>query len=1782
MASPFEFSRRPAFIQTPMHSLSTPKLPKAPQHNPYDKFTQPEFDAWIGGITGALKRALGQEDEDVFLPEENFNQRDALYSSDEEVERLVEPDEQSSDEDLEDSFLHTRRVSKGKARDPREGPGFGKGGLNEPIVIGSESEEEENEESEDDDVSEEWDETSQSEEEVNSESGSNEAESSVHARIRHAQSATVLTKQKDEHEDEEEEFEEDIELSGENGEDDYDVQQPSSPILVASDEEGDVDENPPQIYVLEDEEPVEELSDEDDTTPQYTFDRIGPPRRLANLEIRVLSEEEADDVEEVEEQNIQPLDNDTCGKPLLAFAKTALLTVLCLLHPAFPPRASETEHVEIRDPWSGPKTYAEDYYSGGVLVGNPQNLTADRLGENDEVPERRHEQQNIGDIKKGVLVEEGEHEDKFQPLDNDTSFPPHNDVVSLQLEKQIEIRDPWSGPKTYAEDFYSGGDAIRTLQRINPDQIGENDDIPEGISCPIRRNDTFEGLDHEKEDIIDIDADDVQPLAEDTSFPPKSTADEQPTFNQPVEIPDHWAGPKTYAEDYYSGGVVLVQNGTLNPHCLGDNDESSASTPTPHLEPQSQEVGIVSNVSSSINQHSLNANAVTIPSDLTYESSQLDFSDEAPDAWDAPISDQEHIHAEDRARPPLKLLDICSGTDHDTAIVIDSEDEPDVVKEDPIADHKRDEQSPKQKGEDLDVAQLPPSSLPPPSTNVLSHGLHFLYETRAPTSEGLMMLQRVQPPSIPTIDWLYPFSDGMNVNPNPEGSSSNNPPVAPMDYKNTQFHEGCSLVPELTQPSSPEVVIETSITSKETEKVVALDESIADMETSASDLLEAEVDMPITHSTSPKSTEINLVVPTVNHDDGLNVDNKTDVIVDGIVVTPEIDVVQKMEGKNDSDQELDAGLNEYYQGDTNNSTQETFVEPNEVLEEDSATFVEIVSKEHKSIVDEYVFNPGDSLKELGTDAATSGHSFGAGVRVVDIEDMYSSRAEPPQGSANSALSPTRPSPKAIDLDVDVVELPSASTSSPDFSSPPLQTHGSISKHDELSTHDERHPSTMDLAVFASDNDILSPEQSEVQLSSNFVDLPTAATVSPYSNPWPGPFSRQVVMRKTSSTVLLADPFPASLSTPDDHPNDKLDALTDESFSEESSQDNSISSSSSLDQEREDKLGIRQLAPRGDQLRDEPTEVEADSDFDLDYIATAASPFPHPLPATSKSEVAISTKELDGLFTTTGVEATGMNEGNNIKVPQSSPLTSPVDERNNGASATHVRTPSEDGLPSILIIKKVQAGEQTSVKSKAGRPSKRKRSTSATASSQLSSSGSSKKPGKSKAPSRLPTKPRGSTSKIAQQAYNLDKGKGREDSGRMVSQGSFDARSTSSRSSSDTSTARRILVGSRSTSRASSIVSTTPSDNSISTVQPSPTLGKGSFSHQQLPPPPPPPSLLHRHHHSRPGTQSYRPAMVVKPPGPDRPADAASSSSPVSKQIISSQRHRPFSSSPVTRSNCRYHKISIPLDDESDDEVDGEEDVKLVYFLVPGCSLGNAELNRNEMIVDHGDATPADSQLMTPDLDAYAFNAPLLSVLRLLVGIDMLREGEIYYLPLPGSDWVPRKARETSFKTLHGHGDSGPAYVSPRRNSSISTISMPAPASTSTTSSTTAPQRSLKPLSPTSQTSSQPTDIENSPPSKRHKASPAQEDYFYLAPTDPDMPSDSDAVRDAHDHNSDAIDNGTNGTTGPHDEVASDGLRFTKGPQQGLKRSRTSDVLREHDVDAQKLKKQKTGSDLRAT
>lgn len=123
---------------------------RPPIFNPYDRFPQPEFDAWIGDITSALKRALEHEPE----PTVNSPSRhDGIWntlsdhpggtpSAEGRTRSPALSDVRDEESPAEDSFAQiASRRAKGKARDPREGPGLGLKG--QPIELLSDSEEEE-------------------------------------------------------------------------------------------------------------------------------------------------------------------------------------------------------------------------------------------------------------------------------------------------------------------------------------------------------------------------------------------------------------------------------------------------------------------------------------------------------------------------------------------------------------------------------------------------------------------------------------------------------------------------------------------------------------------------------------------------------------------------------------------------------------------------------------------------------------------------------------------------------------------------------------------------------------------------------------------------------------------------------------------------------------------------------------------------------------------------------------------------------------------------------------------------------------------------------------------------------------------------------------------------------------------------------------------------------------------------------------------------------------------------------------------------------------------------------------------------------------------------------------------------------------------------------------------------------------------------------------------------------------------------------------------------------
>lgn len=132
--------------------------------------------------------------------------------------------------------------------------------------------------------------------------------------------------------------------------------------------------------------------------------------------------------------------------------------------------------------------------------------------------------------------------------------------------------------------------------------------------------------------------------------------------------------------------------------------------------------------------------------------------------------------------------------------------------------------------------------------------------------------------------------------------------------------------------------------------------------------------------------------------------------------------------------------------------------------------------------------------------------------------------------------------------------------------------------------------------------------------------------------------------------------------------------------------------------------------------------------------------------------------------------------------------------------------------------------------------------------------------------------------------------------------------------------------------------------------------------------------------------------------------------------------------------------------------------------------------KEEDIVDHGDATTLDHEVMIGDIESLEFSADpndplplsqsasaeLVGVLRQLVGVDLLRENEVFYLPQPGETY--RRKRHGGSKSLvnklsFGEMTSPSTTNSPRASKSNPSIVRPPPSATGSTSTTTDSTRS---------------------------------------------------------------------------------------------------------------------------
>ncbi|GLB37748.1 hypothetical protein LshimejAT787_0407990 [Lyophyllum shimeji] len=1962
MSSPFELPRHSGYSHSPC-SCATQKSARTPIHNPYDKFTQQEFDAWIGGITGALRRALGHEDEVESQLASRHKRDDASFDDGEEVQRRIEEEEEGSvDAELEDSFADytTRRVGKGKARDPREGPGLGKGDKNEPIFIASDSEEEEQAEDlaqiedvyQEEEGSEEWEEGSQSGEEREESWG--RGESSAQARIRHDNRRLDVEEEEEEEEEEEaeeeeeydEEYDEEAEPSGQEDENAYVALSPKkapSPVVVLSsdeEEQGEVEVEAHSVSELDEKDSGDEYLEEDRDTGTSMLIRknyLGtarPPRHRARKEYAhqassPVAEDlgDAEEVDEIEEddQDVQLLDDTTSYPP-----RTVALGALAM-----------ERRAEIRDLWSGPDTYAEDYHSGGAIREPPDDLAADDLGPGDE-GERPTE---------GVA--DSEEEDVM-------------DVCAVEEESLKE--------------------------ELGPSDEGEV--LTEGVAHP------------EEKDVIDLDEvedrppEEAQPSFEDTSFPPRDDAIEEAIpSDRLIEIPDQWEGPNTFAEDYYSGGDVTSQGDPGSAHYLGLGDEIAAPTPDPsnsvveiEHRASTEAVETFDLVQQSVTEESTSLSGVVAP-----DVSQIDYPVELSERLEAPVDNGEAGRAGDDIQ--RQVVDTLSadlsgaGGDADAPTIIDSADDlkddttetqrvaPEAVPE-PSIEFEHGGDLPGESPEVIDTCgggTEVEEQTQPTSSAARSPVRSTAFETTQFDFGGLYDDMEVevadfgdprdtqhQSVDLSPIDWAYAAAllnglptSGVDQQRTPEvtagelaGADKAEPQgevaeaaedspravelvetvpttlepsietvedtaeeaAAVVDVAVAPVEEPIVLdapaVPSLEQPQTP--AQSTSIRHHEfglptppSERPKDLDLSVASEQAVASGANEAnDSEIVILESSDPLADTLNTSPADVSNISEVEPVRPGEVADDDAQgeVAVDADAVREPEAYDETEETLprEQILHDFSVKEAQEGAATTLVngvcDGNAVRSDDAWQAIPRLAESAEADMD--TSTPLASERDAKVEETTTANGDTGAISSDDVHVFSSQNGIPTPVVANAAVPDPTSRPRTSTSPPPILSLPG----SPSFTSSPAETSATVqptpvsvslpasilkalrvqqshpgSTYNGLFTPDPAvdsgpaspgpalvqtenlleagvagqsatsgrepvaideslaetsHPLESGIAIVTTQAQSASldvvvaqdttagramaeaehAQQSEPELSSYALGPP------PRRQPPSAPYSLSVVMRKATDPVLFSDPYPASLSTPENVITYLVNDTQDEECEEDHSQDTSVSSSSTGDKELEEKVdgsileddednqALESLELRYPSLQpvsqeavstttavedgtpgvDEWHEADADGDIDPDFIENAPTAHKPTPPPASRQENADDARIPEPTEDVTPAAKAGESD----KETQEQELSQPQDSRpapvvgraSDAPTMPASSSKSADDLPSILIIKQpatIQAKPndaddssdaltdldeppRSPAKSKTSRPTKRKRSSSIQATSPVTRSMSLKQPEKR---TRTAAKPRGSNGKKVNNRSSLakDKGKGREVHQPSARKGSFDTRSISSRSSSDASSALRMLyTSSQNTSRASSVVSNATSDNSLYTVHPSPTLHKGSsFRHQvPPPPPPPPPPLLHRHHRPQPTlTQPSRPPASQKAPPPSRqsgppPSEAVANKPSTSSQPATSRRSSVYSSSPVTRSNCRYHKISIPKSD------DGPR----VFFLVPGCSLGNRELLEEEEIVDHGDALPEDGLRMTHDLDAYDFDPCLLNSLRLLVGVDLLREQEVYYLPQLGPDLVPLRRRnevddkasfsKTSSRDLASAADHpGPAGMSSRRNSVASAISPPSSlaGSTSTSASAIRPlaRSDVKPSSVISYSGSELTEEEASPNAKRPKLSTVEA-------------------------------KSTISNMGPPD-AQPERSRRSKGSKQSIKRSRTSDVVRESEMDTQRAKKQKTGSsDLR--
>ncbi|KAJ3936985.1 MAG: hypothetical protein NXY57DRAFT_34481 [Lentinula lateritia] len=1574
-------------------------IPKAPVYNPYDKFPQTDFDAWIGGITGTLRKVLRHEEEPEPQPQE---EKWYYRIGDEEGPQIngyrgKETDSGSSgEEQLDDSFaaMRARRV-KGKARDPREGPGLAAGTMNEPIELGSEDE------GSDEGV--ELDEGSDEEEEFYDSGGEDDQEyerdsaRAIHRSIRSlTPSRRRWTVVEDPAEEEEEEGQRSFQGGPEEREEEQEEEEVSGEISTE-----DTMNTHARPYDLDDED------------GDCSGSPLRPPTLDDHSQRRKSPEDDSQEIHDVNEEE-QPVSKNT------TFPLDAEQDVLYTSQPLILP-----------DIWEGPQTYAEDYYSGGdVMHDSVFPLSADALNEHD-VNEKASDSGFF--LTPGLLTPNGFNVSSPAASDEEQVAVPSSEEKTKLPQLLQDIHD--ENGKAHNERSHSplpGSSPLPTSPEFDPeDQHVNNQPSPvfilsdeeeqEQNQFDMREERSSPPPEYEIDDEVnatpdndyqDVFADtDADVLAADTVIP-LGTSDLDIIDEVDVEAEDAniYENELSIEEDKIPAledPVTSLQEDDQDNACLEEDaqkDSFALKDPlddvTNPLEMEAGEalVGLQKTISPLPKPISIFSKESTSRTDLEPDSENINEADVEM------VSPSVEIEADVSHSRPLLI-----GADVGIVVTvqdIESEETPELMYADDgdvysvvsVISEEQDELD--EDGEyDLDVESIP-------GTDIVIN----LYEVEEILTEGRLTVE----PEINDSDEGDGFSNVQNVleqlvaeeaaqdsndaGPSSEDAQEDAPDASVETKLSTDVLTGSEDLSRIVSPSATEIIASTTDNEIRAASVSADDSpqisSPSDRISASQIAHEAEIasdsvnePLPVSEmldvsASGPGTQEpsLPLLSPTESSHtlgDTTSVNDIIDARKHDCDVSTTPDIVQVPDHEKSSVQSIAATISE-----TPALGSQTELSTTSSDADDVSTTRALAPE----TIEEGFFGPSVQLPDTFIPELLTRK----GIPVLHADPYPASLSTPTDEAEDGS---------ATDDEVDEIDQDSIISTEVSSSNSSLEEDKSLTISSELpvQTANEELEETgedmeMDLQYPPSDEEKTAPASSsgiahtvadeldfdaEGDIDPDFVESNNVATSGMHVQDDSQVTTVEQILAEHAGEPFISSSIPTPSQVTDIDSQHAIPIYPSVELEENQSED--------LPPEIRADIPLDDAAAR----ISEPVElVTADTNDEVvrsdvvesqPELPSAAAPVPTDSTEIASAHVFYSEKPKEKM-NEEGIIAQTVNDG-----PEESLVTAV--EEPIGKS----RSPPLQNSPSIPpVTDDVDLNRSSSHDDLTGttRRTKRKRKT--------------------------PITLRNGSSAALAKDNNIpiiSKGKGKKTA---VPRDISDTTSTSG-----ASTAAQFLTG----SRASSIVSTSTGDGSGQhNPSPTPHRVKDSspsstrFAAPPLPPPPPPlPQLMFHNHSKNKAAPIRRPALSVQTELPRAVSRAPSLSQPLA--VSSSQAHspdvgtpdsrsvtpapshsphilrrEPSSNSPVTRSHCRYHKISLP------EEEDGGAHI---FFLVPGCSLVDRKLIKEEEIVDHGDATYDDSIRKVADIETLGINEYVIGVIRMLVGPD--KEHEVYFMPKPGEE-----------------------------------------------------------------------------------------------------------------------------------------------------------------------------------